>query len=257
MASLRVEDGVAVVTFTGADDSKFPWGTLKREHRLNPVTVGGLSEALDQVEKMTEVSCLVVTGEGKFWSNGMDLGWVDKHPDQADAFAVALDTLMERLLCFPIPTVAALNGHWCAAGGMTGLCFDFRVMDQDRGFFFVPGVDLGLVYSSFQVELMKAKLPTQAMQRDVICFNSKRWRAADLLPTGLVDEAVPADKVLPTAMAMAQVLKPKGQGAARKALGPIKRRLYRQVLAVRQEGTMQLSARKAGDNYAPPPSSKL
>lgn len=41
---------------------------------------------------------------------------------------------------------------------MFGLCFDYRVMNGGRGYFFVPGVDLGIIYSSFQVELMKAKL---------------------------------------------------------------------------------------------------
>ena len=52
--------------------------------------------------------------------------------------------LQVRLLRFPVPTICVANGHWCAAGGMLGLTFDFRVMSNDRGFFFIPGVDLGL-----------------------------------------------------------------------------------------------------------------
>ena len=39
-----------------------------------------------------------------------------------------------RVCCFPLPTVAAFKGHWCAAGGMMGLAFDFRVMASDNGF---------------------------------------------------------------------------------------------------------------------------
>jgi enoyl-CoA hydratase/carnithine racemase len=41
-------------------------------------------------------------------------------------------------------TVAAINGHFCAAGAMLGLAFDMRVMRTDKGMFFVPAVDLGL-----------------------------------------------------------------------------------------------------------------
>ena len=79
------------------------------------------------------------------------------------------------------PTVATI-GHWCAAGGMlgnhdvckassyckvrnvsvrthalrsragiAGLTFDYRIMNRDSGYFFMPAVDLGLICSSFQV----------------------------------------------------------------------------------------------------------
>ena len=47
-----------------------------------------------------------------------------------------------------------------------------------RGLFFIPGVDLGLVYAPMQTELMKAKLP-QAMHRDVILFNSRQGRRVE------------------------------------------------------------------------------
>jgi enoyl-CoA hydratase/carnithine racemase len=70
-----------------------------------------------------------------------------------------VDDLMAKILCFPVPTIAAINGHFCAAGGMMGLCFDYRIMNSEKGFFFVPGVDLGIVYSPFQTAMMMAKLP--------------------------------------------------------------------------------------------------
>jgi len=40
---------------------------------------------------------------------------------------------LRGVCCFPLPTVAAFKGHWCAAGGMMGLAFDFRVMASDSG----------------------------------------------------------------------------------------------------------------------------
>merc|ERR1719197_1894758 len=103
--------------------------------------------------------------------------------------------LMVRVCCFPLPTVAAIRGHFCAAGGMMGLAFDYRLMSTDRGFFFIPGVDIGLVYSPFQTAIMTTKLPA-SMHRDVIVLNSKRWNAEELVKRGVVDGTAKADEIL-------------------------------------------------------------
>ena len=76
------------------------------------------------------------------------------------------------------------------------------------GYFFIPGVDLGLVYAPMQLALMKAKLPV-AMHRDVILFNARprkkrpcgallqrRWTAHDLFTAGAIDAAEPCHMVL-------------------------------------------------------------
>jgi len=243
--SLELRGGVALLTFVGAESS-FPWGTKREEHRWNPVTVRAFDSALDAVEKDQEAKVLVVTNVGKFWSNGFDLKFVDVHGDQAKDLGDRLNELMTRVCCFPLPTIAAINGHFCAAGGMMGLAFDYRVMSNDRGFFFIPGVDLGLVYSPLQTALMTTKLP-KSMHRDVILFNAKRWNAKELLDEGAIDGSVPSVEVVSKAFAMAESLKPKGSGAARKVLGGIKRRVYKDVIdALATGGEMDTGARSKG-----------
>jgi enoyl-CoA hydratase/carnithine racemase len=204
-----------------------------------------------------DVFCVVVVNQGPFWSNGLDLAWVDANDEKSNkAFVLQVNKLMEKVLTFPIPTVGAMNGHWCAAGGMLGLCFDYRVMNEDRGYFFIPAVDLGIVYSAFQIELMKSKLPMY-MHREIICFNAKRWTAKELQQNHVVDDAAPKGQVLKWALKLATTLLTKGKGPARKALKPIKERVYAQVLAtlVQEEGgSMQFGGRKSGANYAAPPS---
>merc|ERR1712096_574237 len=118
-----------------------------------------------------------------------------------------------------------------------GLAFDFRVMSSDRGYFFIPGVDLGLVYAPLQIALMKDKLPP-SMHREVIVYNMKRWNASELLTTGEVDVAAPAAEVQTRAIELASKLKAKGQGAARKAMGGIKRELYRDVVEALHENAV-------------------
>ena len=76
------------------------------------------------------------------------------------------------------------------------MCFDYRIMNSEKGFFFIPGVDLGIVYSMFQTKLIQAKLPDVNMHRDVIVMNSRRWTAPELLDRGVLEAAVPGDDVL-------------------------------------------------------------
>eukprot|EP00756_Hemistasia_phaeocysticola_P002944 Hpha_TRINITY_DN11971_c0_g1::TRINITY_DN11971_c0_g1_i3::g.20651::m.20651 len=245
---VRSEGGVAVVTMADTE-GMHPWGTPKAEHRWNPVSVEGLHSILDTLEADQTVQSLVVAAKGKFWSNGMDLQWVDQaSPEEGAQCNRRLNDLMARVLCFPVPTVAAFQGHWCAAGGMFGLCFDYRVMANNRGYFFVPGVDLGIVYSPFQTELMKAKLP-QPMHRDVIVLNLKRWKATELVSVGVVDETCPGAETEKVAVAAASRLCAKGRGAARKALQPIKQNVYSRVLsALSDRPEMTYAGRQKGSS---------
>lgn len=254
--SLEFKDGVAVVTLK-ATSGEFAWGTKREEHRWNPTTVKAFSQALDTVEAAGEsmASALVVANAGKFWSNGFDLKYAASHA--TEDFQEKLNEIMTRVCCFPLPTVAALDGHWVAAGGMMGLAFDYRVMASDRGFFFIPGVDLGLIYAPLQIALMKSKLSPE-MQREVIVFNSKRWNGEALAQKGIVECAVPSKQVLAKAMELAASLKPKGSGGARKALGGIKRAVYKDVVeACAAGGGMNMSGTTKGVEYAPTSTSKL
>lgn len=254
--ALEFRDGVALVTLAGAS-GKFPWGTKREEHRWNPVTVKAFSDALDAVEAAGEeiASAVVVANEGKFWSNGFDLKYADANDTRE--LQERLNEVMMRVCCFPLPTVAALGGHWCAAGGMMGLAFDYRVMSSDRGFFFVPGVDLGLIYAPLQVALMKAKLPVD-LHREVIVFNNKRWTGNELAQRGVVEAAVPAADVVTKSIELATALKPKGCGPARKALQGIKREVYKEVVEACAAGGMNMAGTSSGvDRAAPPASSKL
>merc|ERR1719335_418546 len=110
--------------------------------------------------------------------------------------------MLSRILTLNIPTVAGLNGHFTAAGAMLGLAFDRRVMPSDgKGLFFVPGIDIGLVYSAGMTELMKAKMP-QSMWNDVMCF-AKRYSCDELLAQGVVNVSVPASELKHKAIELA------------------------------------------------------
>jgi len=252
--SVDIQDGVARIIMTSTEsDGAFEWGTKREEHRWNPIMVSAVNQALDAAENNPEVCVVVVGNRGKFWSNGMDLKWLDFAPADAQAdHGAKLNSLMARICTFPLPTIAAMSGHWAAAGGMMGLAFDFRVMSSDRGYFFIPGVDLGLVYAPLQIALMKGKLPP-SMQRDVIVYNIKKWNASELQATGAVDAVAPSAEVQAKALELAEQVKVKGRGAARKAMGPIKRLVYKDVVdALQDNAGMGYGGRTKGvDRFAP------
>src|SRR5262245_15574067 len=86
------------------------------ENRFNAASVAALEAALDTVERSSEPAALVTVGSGKFFSNGLDLTWMGG-PECTDrlAFVRSLQRLLARVLLFPRPTVAAVNGHAFAA----------------------------------------------------------------------------------------------------------------------------------------------
>ena len=97
-ARLEITDDIAVLSL-GDDENRFSPEWL--------VTVDGF---LDRVES-GEAKALVTTGDGKFYSNGLDLDWLAAHSDQGDWYVDQVQRLLARILVAPVPTVAAVNGH--------------------------------------------------------------------------------------------------------------------------------------------------
>lgn len=70
-------------------------------------------------------------------------------------FPRVLNALLARFITFPIPTIAAINGH-CFAGGLTlALAHDFRIMKEAKGrdqiWCALNEVDFGANVSNFLV----------------------------------------------------------------------------------------------------------
>src|SRR5690242_12884360 len=82
------------------------------ENRFNQQFLDALNGALDQVERSSEPAALVTVGEGKFYSNGLDLEWMASvGAGQFQKSLRDVHQLLGRMLGFPLITVAALNGH--------------------------------------------------------------------------------------------------------------------------------------------------
>eukprot|EP00397_Hematodinium_sp_SG-2012_P052997 GEMP01063007.1.p1 GENE.GEMP01063007.1~~GEMP01063007.1.p1 ORF type:complete len:284 (+),score=33.97 GEMP01063007.1:50-853(+) len=203
-ASYQLRGNVAVITLLGKE-GVMPWGTKIEEHRISPKVLEEINPLLDRVQN--EAQSLVLTGEGKFFCNGLDLAFADGNPDQLEQFVTDVNAFLARLLTFPLPTCGALNGHTCALGSMIALALDYRLMGN-KGIFFIPGVELGLRYTPGMLAMMKAKTSTQ-LHRDMIIYG-KRFRPDDLLRAKIVDEIVWPGSVLDRSVEFVKALGDRG-----------------------------------------------
>jgi len=207
------------------------------ENRFNRSFIEAMNQALDTVENSSGPAALVtVGGEEKFYSNGLDLAWlIGDGLKERKEFIPSVLKFLGRILAFPVPTVAAVNGHAFAAGAMLALAHDFRVMRADRGFFCLPEVDIKIPFAPGMTALIKSRLSPGAF-RDLM-LTGMRVGGLEAKERGIVDEAVPADQTLSRAIARAAALANKD----RKAYQAIKRGMYAEALNLLESGLADLS----------------
>ena len=194
------------------------------ENRFSPANLDALDDALASVAGTEGPFAVVLTGTGKFFSNGLDLDWLGANTDQAQPYLARVHGLFAQVLRLPCPTVAALNGHTYAAGAMLSLCHDVRVMRADRGYWCLPEADLGLPFTVGMNALIRARLPINAAHEAMV--TAHRYGGAEAASAGVVHHAVPDEAVLATAVDIAGALAPK----AGKAMASIRSDLYAEVL---------------------------
>ncbi|MCP4965614.1 MAG: enoyl-CoA hydratase/isomerase family protein [bacterium] len=224
MVTLDRSDNVFVLTM---DDE---------ENRMNQGWLDGMNAALDQIDQAPDPVALVTTGQDKFFSNGLDLEWLMGSGVDMPAFVAGVERFLARVLAAPYITVAACNGHTFAAGAMLALCHDFRVMRSDRGFLCLPEVDIKIPFTPGMNALITTRMSMTSAHQ--LMVTGKRIGGDEAKQLGVVNEAVSADEVLPTAISIAA----QHGGKDRNTLATIKERIH--------ADTIQLLSNSAGTKPA-------
>ncbi|HKP40473.1 enoyl-CoA hydratase/isomerase family protein [Mycobacterium sp.] len=197
------------------------------ENRFSPEWLATVNGILDRVDA-GEAKALVSTGDGKYYSNGLDLEWLGSHGDQAEWYVAQVHALLARVLTAPVPTVAAVNGHAFGAGAMLGIAHDFRVMRSDRGYYCFPEADIQIPFTPGMAALIQAKVsPAAAVEA---MTTARRYGGPDAEAIGLVTATAPEGKV--TAAAVDLVTGLKGKHAP--TLKAIKSTMFSSVIAALQ-----------------------
>jgi Delta3-Delta2-enoyl-CoA isomerase len=212
MTALHRRDSVFVLTL--GDD----------ENRFHPDRLTAINAALDEVEAEPGPKAVVTTGIGKFYSNGLDLDFMSANPDAAEANLHEVHALLARVLAFPAPMVASLQGHTFAAGAMLALAHDLAVMRSDRGYFCLPEVDLGIPFTPGMSALIRARLPIATAHEAMT--TGRRYGGEEAHDAGIVAGVGAEDEILDIAVARAQERATK----AGPTMGAIKARLYGEAI---------------------------
>jgi len=169
-------------------------------------------EILDTVEAdCGQGTALVLNGVDKFFCNGLNLEkLMTLAPEEMEQFGKRMAEIHKRFLVLPCPTVAAMNGHAFAGGAFMALSCDYRIMREDRGWFSVSEVDVGVPIPPAMMGILRGKLPANTA-RDAL-LTGKRYTADEAIAAGIADGKAPMDELLEQAKALASQLGTKEPG---------------------------------------------
>ncbi|HZV72327.1 MAG TPA: enoyl-CoA hydratase/isomerase family protein [Conexibacter sp.] len=192
---------------------------------FRPSMLDALGDALDAIEQDDATRGVVLTGTGKVFSYGLDIAWMaEVSTAEQDEVVQRAHDLLARVLSFPLPTVAAINGHAFGAGAMLALACDERTMRADRGWFCLPEVDFGLPFTAGMATLIRRRLSPRVAHEAMV--GGRRYGGVDAQAAGIVEAAVPEELVVASAVDRTRPFAGKG----RPIVQAIKRELYGEVL---------------------------
>lgn len=197
------------------DDSDVRVVQLSRgkANALNLVMVEELIGAMLRIGEDARVRAMVFSSAAPgFFCAGFDVLEVFAYePDAMRHFFSRFMTLFHHVLWMPKPVVGALSGHAYAGGAFLALACDVRIMAEGEFGFALNEINFGAILPASLRHAMIATVGHREAARIILTGEGVRPERA--LVTGLADEVVPTDKVLPRALHHARALAQKPQGA--------------------------------------------
>ena len=155
--------------------------------------------ALEDAAADDHVRCVLVTGNGRAFSAGQDLGEM-ADPTVFEGQEPGYQRFMPVLESFPKPIVAAVNGVGVGIG-LTMLLHCDIVLMSDQARLKVPFISLGVTTEASASLLMPA---TMGWQRAAEVLFTEPWIDADqAVADGIALRVVPHDRLLDEARALA------------------------------------------------------
>jgi enoyl-CoA hydratase len=188
--------------------------TFNRPEKRNPLNeeiVLEFESLLHQIRDDKDIRVLIFTGSGNTFSAGADLSQVKGITDPAERQRIfaplgkrrvrLIGRVLHTLVYLEQVTIAAINGYAAGGGWSLALGCDLRIAVEEAEFWF-PEVDLGVPLSPASTSLLAAHVgPALAKEIIITC---RRFKAAELLPLGILNRVVKKADLMPTARELAQ-----------------------------------------------------
>ena len=175
---------------------------------LNSTVIGDLEQAITEVEKDAELGALIITGEGRSFVAGADIG--EQLPlDVAGGrkWGQRGSALMRRIEKLEIPTIAAVNGFALGGGCELAMSCDIilaagpNAEGKGGAKFGQPEVGLGITPGFSGTQRLPRRVGI-AKAKELI-FSGKVIGAAEAEKIGLVNAVYAPEELIPGAIAMA------------------------------------------------------
>lgn len=229
---LRVEDGVARLT-------------LNRPEARNAISRGmadELTEALRGLQAREDVRVLVLHGAGQHFCAGGDVKGMGelgpRNVDDAREGMARYRHMTEALHGFERPVIAAVDGVAYGAGFSLLLLADLVLLSERARLCLVFG-RVGLVPDCGALHTLPRVIGLQRAKE--LIFSARELLAPEALSLGLAIEVLPAEALLPRAMALAAALReasPLALSLAKRALN----RAFDEELAAALDAEAQAQA---------------
>lgn len=188
------DDGIATIVFDNPT----------KHNAMNGDMLDALARICAQLAVDESVHVVVVTGGGdKAFISGADIGQLANGglgtPGEADATQASIGSLR----AIGKPVIAMIHG-WCLGGGvMVALDADIRICSTDA-VFGIPAARLGVGYPHSATSTLVALIgPGWAAE---ILYSGRRVDAAEAERIGLVNRAVPRDRLESEVMDLARTI---------------------------------------------------
>ncbi|MFL4985815.1 MAG: p-hydroxycinnamoyl CoA hydratase/lyase [Xanthobacteraceae bacterium] len=212
------EDGIAWVTLNRPD----------KRNAISPALAAEMLTVIDELEVDERCQVLVLTGAGESFSAGMDLKEYFRATDQltpearARIFRVNAQWQWRRLRYYAKPTIAMVNG-WCFGGAFTPLTScDLAIAAEDAKFG-LSEINWGIIPAGIVTKAVSGMIN----HRDALYYimTGETFDGRRAAQIGLVNEAVPRERLRARTVELAKVLMEKNPTVLKAA-----KHAYRRVL---------------------------
>ena len=209
-------------------DDGIAWVTLNRPEKRNaisPTVNREMKQALEDLEVDESVGVVVLTGAGESFSAGMDLKEYFRETEgqsallQARVRRAATDWMWRKLMHYPKPTIAMVNG-WCFGGAFTPLVACDLAIAADEAQFGLSEINWGIIPAGNVTRAV-----AQVMNhRDSLYYimTGEPFGGQKAAEMGLVNRSVPLAELRETTERLARTLLSKNPTVLRQAKSAFK-----------------------------------
>jgi len=203
-------------------------------NRMNQVFADSMNQCLDAVLEDADIQAMVLTStDEKNFSQGIDVEWLGgklhaKENQAVISFMYEMNTIFKRLLLFPVPVIAAINGHAYGNGAILSCACDFRFMRNDRGFFCFPEVDVSIPFLPGMIGFVRKAIPEY--QFNQMLLSGQRATAAELETANVIVKACSQETLMSESIVFA------GSFAKKRGIfQELKKRLHKEQIRIIDE----------------------